>query len=1114
MAIFTAIVTALGIGGTFFGSLVVAGLKMVVGIGLNKIAVKLSGKKAQEPQFSVKGQLQRGADLPQSFLLGKAATAGSLVYANSWGDEGGTPNAYLTMVVALSDLPVRSLDAVWINGEPVTLGGTAHGQFGLPVTEYNKGGKDHAWIKFYDGTQTGADTYLTDRVSSAERPWAAGSVGKGVAYAVATCLVNQELFSGFPAFMFELTGARLYDPSKDSSVGGVGAQRWDNPATWGGDGDFLPAVQLYNLFRGLRYDGRWLYGVQALSAAQLPSAHWITQINKCRSPIAAQDGQEPRFRSGGEIAVGAQIANAMEALLDACQGRVSEAGGVYKLFVGEPDAPVASFTDGDILSSEEQSFTPFFGLADTVNGINAKYPDPAQAWQIETAPPINSSLLEAEDGGRRLMVDIQFDLVPYPEQVQRIMHAALKEARRARRHTFTLPPRFWRLEPGDVVEWTSARNGYLSKLFRVDGVIDLANADVVVDLTEIDPSDYDFDTEVDFTPVGGGSIIRPVYPPQVISGWSAVAASVPNAEGLGVLPAIQIFWDGTVDDVAGVHVRARVKATGAMIFSGRFDDVTAGTALVVQGILANTEYEVQGRYIPRSPRDVAWSDWLTVLTPNLRITPDLLDDAVWDAIEEAATADVEAIVNVALAPTEASILTAMEGLELRSLDQLQGDLIAHQVGQQARRELAYVAQDVRAEISADRVASAAISTALGARIDDAEATLLDEIEVRASETEALSLAITATQAQLTDAEGELDAAATAIDAVTARVTQTEDDIEAVSQAVSSTQAALDDAEDDIAAQASTLSQHTSRLNTAEGQISAQAQSLNSVSTTVGQHTAAIDEVATSIDGLHAEYVLRVAAGDVVGGMIIGANAGDSGAPTVNVTFAATAFRIAAPGGAQAAAPFAVYTSQRTIDGINFPAGVYMENAYIGRAMIGRGQITDTVQSDNYAESGGVPTAGLKLDFKNGRIFGAGSFISRPLKVASGSFQLTGTFGDGHVFRRVNTGIRLDNSASWGLLEAPIVAFASFGSGATAPGGFNADEAYAHLAAKVKWGWRWNGFPGGAQPSDVQTRDPSTLVTAPWSGGGNQRVMLDIELETTQGVYFVNPTINWVVFQVT
>ncbi|MGY3494887.1 hypothetical protein [Bradyrhizobium sp. USDA 4502] len=40
----------------------------------------------------------------------------------------------------------------------------------------------------------------------------------------------------------------------------------------------------------------------------------------------------------------------------------------------------------NILSSEPQTFRPFFALADSVNGVQARYPDPTQGWQYTTAP--------------------------------------------------------------------------------------------------------------------------------------------------------------------------------------------------------------------------------------------------------------------------------------------------------------------------------------------------------------------------------------------------------------------------------------------------------------------------------------------------------------------------------------------------------------------------------------------------------------------------------------------------------------------------------------------------------------------------------------------------------
>src|SRR5690606_34170432 len=174
---------------------------------------------------------------------------------------------------------------------------------------------------------------------------------------------------------------------------------------------------------------------------------------------------------------------AIEAMLTGCQGRLTETGGTYKPFVGEPNAPVMAFSDPDIISTEEQTFTPFYGLEDTINGIQATYPNPSEGWNDKTAPPLLRSDLEALDGNRRLMANVTLDMVPYGGQVQRLMQSALREAQRARRHTITMGPEFWVLEPGDYVTWTSARNGYVTKLFRVDGIADQPDLNVLLDLT-------------------------------------------------------------------------------------------------------------------------------------------------------------------------------------------------------------------------------------------------------------------------------------------------------------------------------------------------------------------------------------------------------------------------------------------------------------------------------------------------------------------------------------------------------------------------------------------------------------------------------------------------------
>ena len=108
-------------------------------------------------KFGISGTLGRGVDIPQSFIAGTYATAGSLV----WGEEWGSSNEYLTQVIEVSNLPVRGLAGIFIDGEEVTIESTqVHTDFGNRLGSNTSGSKNYngyAWVKFYDGNQTSAD---------------------------------------------------------------------------------------------------------------------------------------------------------------------------------------------------------------------------------------------------------------------------------------------------------------------------------------------------------------------------------------------------------------------------------------------------------------------------------------------------------------------------------------------------------------------------------------------------------------------------------------------------------------------------------------------------------------------------------------------------------------------------------------------------------------------------------------------------------------------------------------------------------------------------------------------------------------------------------------------
>jgi hypothetical protein len=265
-----------------------------------------------------------------------------------------------------------------------------------------------------------------------------------------------------------------------------------------------------------------------------------------------------------------------------------------------------------------------------------------------------------------------------------------------------------------------------------------------------------------------------------------------------------------------------------------------------------------------------------------------------------------------------------------------------------------------------------------------------------------------------------------------------------------------------------------------------------------------------------EYTLRIDNNGRVSGMVLRSDLDNAGKPTSSVAFQADKFAIVSPDGTTQASPFVVYTSDRTIGGRVYPAGVYMENAYLGNAAIGRAEIQDILQSDNYEQDAdGNPISGLRLNFNTGRIKAANVILSRPMVLASGSFQPGGTASNGARWSFVNTGIRVGKDDVWQAQKVALVAAAAVSSTGTAPSGFDPNNAFWCCKAQIMPGARWNGF-GGANPDPaaIWRKDPSTLVTPSWASASDQRLFLAIDLEATGGVHFNNPTIEWTVFQVT
>lgn len=520
-------------------------VQTAISVGISMLAQAL--RKKQRPPGIKTEVTTTGGITPQSFILGRSATGGQLIAPPmSHGSAGDTPRAYLVYVIALGAIPGQTLERVAIDDDYVTFGDTA--PWGRAVTGAYAG---HVWVDYLDGSQLEAHPRLLAAFGTdPDRPWLADMVNPGTCYAVARFKYKRELYNNLPSVRFECLGIPLYDPRKDSSAGGSGPHRWDDPGTWAQTENL--AVIIYNIMRGISLPDGNIWGGEC-TVEELPFANWVAAMNECDLPIDdGAGGSVPQYRGGLEVSVDEEPADIIDELLKSCSGQMVDIGGIWKIRVGGPGLPVFFLSDDDILITEAETRIPFPGLANTYNAIHAVHPEPDSLWETVDAPARYHPDLEAEDQGRRLVADLAFPAVPYGNQVQRLMQAYINEERRFLRHRPPVAPWAAVLEPLDTIAWTSARYGYAGKAFEIAEIIDdPMTLNQTLGLRERDPADYVWHPAdaLPTTPAHPGANL-PVA--QAVPGWSVLGDAIKDATGTDRRPALILQWTGDLPDVRAV----------------------------------------------------------------------------------------------------------------------------------------------------------------------------------------------------------------------------------------------------------------------------------------------------------------------------------------------------------------------------------------------------------------------------------------------------------------------------------------------------------------------------------------------------------------------------------
>lgn len=727
--------------------------------------------KPKQPGADVSFDVKMGDNLPLSFVAGRFATAGKRKYIGSWGDN----TRFITEVVEYSALP-QGLDGIWINDErgnilldqgEETLGGIAN--VGYRLTNYNRDGATRIWVRWLDGNQLVADQTLINLFGNdSNYPWTAQHIGRGKSYAIITSLFDDEILTSYPTFLLVPSPLPLYDWRFDSTNGGSGAQRWGVRSTY--EPSRNPAVLAYNIVRGIYYGDEWVYGGKNLPAWRLPIAEWTAAANACDQPVTLADGgTEPRYRCGFEIGVDMEPASVLDEISKSANMSFVETGGRLKVIVDLPGSSAFSFTDGDILITEGQSFNPFYPASDTFNSVSATYPEPSEKWASKDAPEYVDADAREEDGGRHLPTSMTYGAVPYGRQVQRLLRSQMRDFRRQRRHQFYLPPDAYGLEPKlDMVTWTSSRNGYVNKRFIPEIVDKTPGMNVLVNLREVDPGDYDWSSDFE-RPI----IITPPVNPrpfvQPIRGLTAIGTSIQDAGGAARRPAILVACNGDEVGVTEIQIEARRAGTTVAVIDTlrRF---SAPFSWYLQNVLPMTDYEVRARLLSDLTPRSAWSSWLTVTTPDVRLG---LNDVRYDEIIDGVREDLGGLIEWADGSGEVirDVRDEIDLIRDGTADGLFGALLARD---DLRRELVVEVGNARASfeeqidvIITEQLSAAIRTSELRTEFNTSTALVREEMIALTGPESALAARINGVEGAIGTAVGE------ATDAIVTRVSQIE-----------------------------------------------------------------------------------------------------------------------------------------------------------------------------------------------------------------------------------------------------------------------------------------------------------------------------------------------------
>ncbi|MBY6223551.1 phage tail protein [Ferrimonas balearica] len=408
-------------------------------------------------------RMVRSPTEPRRGIYGRAMVSGPLVFAEETGED----NAYLHLVIPLAGHPCDGVEAVYFGDELAWRNGQLQRRFA---------GK--ARIKAHLGRQTSADA---DLVRECQR-WGRAHIGKGMTYLYVRLQHDPDVYpNGVPNIKALVRGKRVYDPRRDSSIGGDGEQRWDTPATWAWSENWALCVLDFTRFES---------GVGA-NASEIDLPSFAAAANDSDEAITYQDGQtESRYCCNGTWTQDSSPSSVMERLLTAGAGTFVYVSGRYRLYAGVYQGPeTLTLTEAD--AAGEVSVRPYTPRAELCNAVRGTYVDPDNFYQPSDFPPHESAYYRQQDNNEYIDHDLDLPFTQSLWTAQRLAKLHLELNRAGMRVQFPTKMIGLAVSVGSVVRLQMDRLGIDGVFQVVDWQMELGKP-VRLILQESNAALYDF----------------------------------------------------------------------------------------------------------------------------------------------------------------------------------------------------------------------------------------------------------------------------------------------------------------------------------------------------------------------------------------------------------------------------------------------------------------------------------------------------------------------------------------------------------------------------------------------------------------------------------------------